>query len=283
MSGCLEIKTRDYVAEEDNVMMAKLWKTAGMILITLLLVGTGWAASGGSDSSLYPGATWSDPYTTMEFVWVPAGSFEMGSQKGSWDEQPVHEVVLSKGFWISRDEVTQAQWEHFMGHNPAKFKGANRPVENVSWNTSMDFVWTLNRDARVAKYALPTEAQWEYAARGGPLCAGCCFAGGEDPKTVAWCEENCGCTTHDVGQKYPNELGIYDMSGNVWEWTRDGRTLYPASKIADPCVECGRYGRVCRGGGWNRDAAYSRVTNRRRVPARFAFDNIGLRLVAVPR
>jgi len=252
-----------------------------VLIIVVFVTMTGWSFAG-QDTGRYPGATWEDPLTGIVFVWVPAGSFMMGSMDGDWDEQPVHEVVLSKGFWISRYEVTQAQWERFMQSNPSKFKGANRPVEKVSWYKCQSFVSILNQQKRNVEYSIPTEAQWEYAARGGPSSTGCTYAGGEDPHAVAWCAENCECTTHDVGQKKPNELGIYDMSGNVWEWTRDGRYLYSTSKVVDPCMENDRYGRVCRGGGWNREAAYTRVTNRRKTPSRFAFSNLGMRLIAMP-
>ena len=138
----------------------------------------------------------------------------MGSVSGHWDEQPVHEVVVSQGYWISKYEVTQAQWERLMRYNPSRFKGANRPVEQVSWNNCRDFVSMLNRQSHTVEYASPTEAQWEYAARGGPYSSGFSYAGSNDPREVAWCGENCGCSSHEVGQKKPNELGIYDMSGN---------------------------------------------------------------------
>ena len=231
----------------------------------------------------YPGALWNDPLTGIDFVWVPAGSFMMGSVSGHWDEQPVHEVVVSQGYWISKYEVTQAQWERLMRYNPSRFKGANRPVEKVSWNNCRDFVSMLNRQSHTVEYASPTEAQWEYAARGGPYSSGFSYAGSNDPREVAWCGENCGCSSHEVGQKKPNELGIYDMSGNVWEWTRDGRYFYSTAREVDPCMENDRYGRVCRGGGWNREGVYSRVTNRRKTPSRFAFSNIGVRLVVMPK
>ena len=205
-----------------------------------------------------PGRTLTEYVTGMEFVWVPGGSFEMGC--GPWtsdcydDEKPVKSVQFS-GFWLGKFEVTQGQWQRVMGSNPSHSKkGDNYPVENVSWDDAKAFISKLNAQGS-AKFRLPTEAEWEYAARSGGKPEK--YAGGDLLGRVAWYDGNSDQSTHSVGTKAPNGLGLYDMSGNVWEWCEDG--CYPASQ--DTAAAAGRY-HLVRGGGWLSTQRHVRTTCR---------------------
>ena len=174
-----------------------------------------------------PGATCAEPTTGMEFVYVPGGCFNMGST-ASESEQPVHEVCL-QGFWMGKYEVTQAQWQTVMGKNPSSFQGADRPVESISWNDAQEFVSNLNVAVEMhgrasLQFRLPSEAQWEYAARAGTQTA---YSFGDSDAVLgdyAWYwdnSENSSDGTHPVGQKKPNDFGLYDMHGNIYEWCAD--------------------------------------------------------------
>ncbi len=185
-----------------------------------------------------------------EFVWVPGGCFQMGSNEGDADEKPVHEVCVD-GFWMGKHEVTQGQWQAVMGENPSEFNGwvDTRPVEMVSWNDVQAFIRKLNAKEGTNKYRLPTEAEWEYACRSGGKDETYC--GGEGVDRVAWHLYNAGATM-EVGTKAPNGLGIYDMSGNVWEWCQDiyAEDAYSKHAHYNPKYEGSGQSRVLRGGGW---------------------------------
>jgi formylglycine-generating enzyme required for sulfatase activity len=157
--------------------------------------------------------------TTFEMIKVEGGPFMMGSEQGSSWERPVHEVSV-KDFWIGKFPVTQDLWESVMGENPFYFKGYSFPVEQVSWNDTQQFLEKLNQ-LTACNYRLPSEAEWEYAARGGNQSKGFNFAGGNKLKEVAWYYANSHSEAKPVGLKQPNELGFYDMSGNVQEWCAD--------------------------------------------------------------
>lgn len=199
-------------------------------------------------------------------VRVEGGTFTMGatSEQGSdadSDENPTHQVTLSD-YYIGRYEVTQAQWEAVMGNNPSYYKnnGSNCPVENVSWNDCRDFIERLNSLAGM-NFRLPTEAEWEYAARGGNKSKGYKYSGSNSIGDVAW-YYNSSNETHPVGTKLPNELGLYDMSGNVWEWCSDWYGNYSSSSQTNPTGTTSGSYRVGRGGGWRSNAQYCRVSLR---------------------
>ena len=154
-----------------------------------------------------------------EFVLVEGGSFQMGSKDGDSDEQPVHPVTV-KDYYIGKFEVSQAIWKKVMGENPSIFKCDQCPVESVSWKGIQDFIRKLNQQSSYT-YRLPTEAEWEYSARGGISSSNTSYAGSNDPNEVGWHRSNSDGKTHPVGGKDPNELGLHDMSGNVWEWCED--------------------------------------------------------------
>ncbi|HQO09812.1 MAG TPA: formylglycine-generating enzyme family protein [Clostridiales bacterium] len=187
----------------------------------------------------------------IEMVLVEGGTFEMGSnerENGLVNEKPVHSVTISD-FYIGKTEVTQAQWKAVMGTNPSYFKGDDLPVEQVSWYDAVEFCKRLSQKEGVT-YRLPTEAEWEYAAKGGNASMGYKYSGSDDPDAVAWYRSNFESKTHTVATKKPNELGIYDMSGNVWEWCSDWYGDYPSGTQIDPKGPSSGLGRVLRGGSW---------------------------------
>jgi formylglycine-generating enzyme required for sulfatase activity len=201
---------------------------------------------------------------SSSMVFVQGGTFRMGctqEQQGSCEsDETLHSVTVSS-FSIGKYEVTQAQWKLIMGSNPSKFQGDNLPVENVSWHDAQEFIARLN-DTTGKRYRLPTETEWEYAARGGAKSRGYKYSGSHNLNSVAWFEDNSGYSTHPVGSKLPNELGIYDMSGNVYEWCSDGYDSYPASAQQDPVgAGSGSY-RVIRGGCRGSSATDCRVAYR---------------------
>lgn len=177
------------------------------------------------------------------------GCFQMGSNNGDNDEKPIHRVCLN-AYEIGKYEITQAQWQQVMGNNPSTFKGSNKPVEQVSWDDVQSFIRTLNQQTG-QNYRLPTEAEWEYACRSGGREQKYC--GGNNLSNVAWyLGYKSGLTTHNVGQKQANGLGLYDMSGNVWEWVQDwyGRDYYSNSPTNNPRGPSRGSKRVYRGGSW---------------------------------
>ena len=217
----------------------------------------------------------------IEMIAVQGGAFTMGctpEQGGDCnsDEKPAHQVTVSS-FYIGKYEVTQKQWQLIMGSNPSSFKGDNLPVEHVSWNDVKEFIRRLNA-ATGKQYRLPTEAEWEYAARGGSKSQGYKYSGSNNPNDVAWFSDNSGSTTHPVGTKSPNELGIYDMSGNVWEWCYDWYGTYPSSPQRDPTGPSSGSDRVYRGGGWGDVAGGVRVSFRNNYTPDSRFNLLGFRL-----
>ena len=218
---------------------------------------------------------------SFTMVYVPGGTFTMGatSEQGSdaWnDEKPTHSVMLSS-YYIGQTEVTQALWTAVMGSNPSEFRGDRRPVERVSWNDCQTFISRLN--AKTGKnFRLPTEAEWEYAARGGHS-GGSKYAGSENISNVAWYDDNSGGETHNVATKSPNGLGIYDMSGNVWEWCQDWYGNYSSSSQTNPKGPSNGGYRVYRGGCWYFSARLCRVSDRCFNTPSYSSYLLGLRLV----
>jgi formylglycine-generating enzyme required for sulfatase activity len=220
--------------------------------------------------------------TEIEMVLVKGGSFTMGCTDEQGDdcdnnEKPAHKVTLSD-FYIGKYEVTQAQWKAVMGNNPSHFSGCDScPVENVSWNDVQEFIKKLNAKTGL-NYRLPTEAEWEYAARGGAKSRGYKYSGSNNVSEVAWywhSEEK----THPVGTKKANELGIYDMSGNVWEWCNDWYGAYSSEAQSNPKGAPSGDSRVSRGGRVGGEAQYVRVPCRGGSGPDNRYDYFGFRLV----
>ena len=202
---------------------------------------------------------------TFKMIAVEGGTFTMGGTSEQGDdaydwEKPTHSVTLSS-YRIGETEVTQALWQAVMGSNPSHFSGSQKPVEQVSWNDCQDFIRRLNA-LTGENFRLPTEAEWEYAARGGKKSWGYKYSGSNTIGNVAWYDDNSGSQTHNVATKSPNELGLYDMSGNVWEWCQDWYDYYSSGSQTNPTGPSSGSDRVLRGGGWNSLARSCRVSYR---------------------
>lgn len=221
---------------------------------------------------------------SFKMIRVEGGTFWMGNdeEKAYDDEKPVHQVTLDT-FSISEAEVTQELWQAVMGTNPSHFKGPHRPVERVSWDDCQNFIRKLN-SLTGRNFRLLTEAEWEYAARGGKKSKGYKYAGSNDIDEVAWYDDNSGSQTHDVATKRANELGIYDMSGNVWEWVQDRAGSWKGPKKYDSVLQINPQGpssgssRVNRGGSWSSDAGFCRVSFRDGSAPSYRDYRLGLRL-----
>jgi len=259
-------------------------------------------------------------FQKQKMVYVPGGSFEMGDVKneGDSDEKPVHTVTLT-GFYMGKYQVTQAQYRAVMGSNPSYFSSnpanwetGRRPVETVSWYDAIEFCnalsikeglspyynidkvnkdpnnkdnydymkWTVTRNSAANGYRLPTEAQWEYAAKGGNGTPGnYTYSGSNTVGDVAWYFDNSNSMTHEVGKKQPNGLGLYDMSGNVREWCWDWYGSYSTEAQTDPVGASSGYSRVRRGGGWFNNAQYARSAYRLNIYPYNRYSYLGFRLV----
>ena len=222
---------------------------------------------------------------SFTMIAVDGGTFSMGatSEQGSDadnNEKPVHSVTLS-GYYIGETEVTQELWEAVMGSNPSSFSGDQKPVECVSWDDCKEFITKLN-NLTGKNFRLPTEAEWEYAARGGNKSKGYKYSGSNTIGNVAWYRDNSGSTTHNVKTKSPNELGIYDMSGNVWEWCLDWSGSYSRGAVTDPQGPQSGSLRVMRGGSWDDFALHCKVVYRRHGFPDDRFNCGGFRLALVP-
>lgn len=233
----------------------------------------------------------------LNMVYVAPGTFTMGAlDDEDYDqrEHPSHKVTLTHGYYIAETEVTQALWEAVMGNNPSEFIGKNRPVDSVNWDECNAFVSILNFITD-KKFRLPTEAEWEYAAKGGNMSKGYIFSGSNNLHEVAWYIVNSGdkplvdktyylgdnnnCQTHDVKTKKPNELGIYDMSGNVAEWCEDEYLEYTADKQYDPITPSYNKSKVHRGGDYRSRSRHCRNTFRVGFEPEYSTAAYGFRLV----
>ena len=219
---------------------------------------------------------------TFKMIAIEGGTFTMGatSEQGddaSNDEKPIHTVTLSS-YSIGETEVTQALWGAVMGSNPSHFSGSKRPVEYVSWDDCQDFIRKLNA-LTGEHFRLPTEAEWEFAARGGNKSRGYKYSGSNNIDNVAWYSGNSNNETHNVATKQANELGIYDMSGNVWEWCSDRSGNYSSENQINPTGSISSNYRMNRGGSWGYSARRCRVSYRSYDSPDVCSYGLGLRLV----
>ena len=248
-----------------------------------------WASAGYANEEItvdLPGGA------TMEMVWIESGTFTMGSPSSETDrdsdEGPQHEVTISQGFYLGQYEITQAQWESVMGRNPSTFIGPNRPVETLSWNEVQAFIHRLNETAGDSLYRLPTEAEWEYAARAGTTTR---WSYGDEERQLgdyAWYFSNDKPDgTKEVGTKLPNPWGLYDMHGNVFEWCQDwyGENYYDSSPSVDPSgPSTGSFlaqFKVLRGGGFDYLARHVRSADRGGSGPYFRGGLFGVRLLRI--
>lgn len=253
---------------------------SAVVLIAFLFAVIGYA---GAQTPTSKPAGFTDPYTGMEFVHVKGGTFDMGDLYGvGWvEELPVHKVTVSD-FYIGKYEVTQAQWQKVMGYNNSKFKGPDNPVDKVSWDEIQEFIKKLKEKSGIS-YRLPTEAEWEYAARSGGKRDK--WAGTNNEAEVgdyAWYLHNAGQKSHPVGTKNPNGLGIYDMSGNLWEWVQDRFNYpFPSEHQVDPKGPSTSWKndyRTYRGGAWDYVPRIVRVASRSGKEPDYQRPWIGFRL-----
>jgi formylglycine-generating enzyme required for sulfatase activity len=240
--------------------------------------------------------TLSAPLPDIDLCPVEGGEFHMGNDKSKYeDEKPAHPVRIS-GFYMGKFQVTQQLWEAVTGDNPSDFKGKRRPVETVSWDDAQDFLKKLNArediqafirqlDPPGTEFRLPTEAEWEFAARGGIYNQGYTYAGSDRLKQVGWYEENSNNQTQEVGQLLANELGLHDMSGNVWEWCQDWfdneyyEKCHKRGVVENPQGPDSGARRVLRGGSWFFNPVYCRSFYRNLNDPGLRSRNIGFRLV----
>ena len=223
---------------------------------------------------------------SFEMVLVEAGSFIMGCNPDTDnscedDEIPYHRVIISHDFYIGKFEVTQEIWEAVMDYNPSINMAFDRPVENVSWNECVAFCTELSR-LTGQTFRLPTEAEWEYAAHGGNNTNYTRYSGSSNISAVAW-YDNKGGQTHPVGKLRANEIGAYDMSGNVWEWCQDWYNIYNSKTQTDPQGPTNGNFKVLRGGGWSSSSSNCRILNRDSDEPDSRGPATGLRVVMIPQ
>jgi formylglycine-generating enzyme required for sulfatase activity len=226
----------------------------------------------------------------MEFIEIPAGEFLMGCSKGDTEcydeEKPQHRVKITKSFYMGKFEVTQGQWKKVMGNNPSHFAncGEDCPVEQVSWNEIQDYIGKLCKREKQSpcKYRLPTEAEWEYAARAGSKTK--YYWGDTINDAYLWYDNNSGNATHPVGNKKPNAWGLYDMSGNVWEWVGDwyDSGYYSNGEAVDPRGPSSGSFRVLRGGSWDYGGRRCRSSYRFLLTPDYRYNLLGFRLARIP-
>lgn len=218
------------------------------------------------DKNIKAGDQWREPFLGIEFVWVPPGVFIFGDNR---------ETFEIEGFWISKYPVSQGEWKRMMNYNPSHFaKGDNYPVERISWNEAQSFVNNLNnRHSDKYVFALPRESQWEYAAKGA-LQSTNDFSGSHEPDEVSWHRFNSDLSSQPVGRKKSNELGIYDMCGNVMEWCDDFFNTYDYNSCGSKDIY-----RVSKGGSWRQDPAGCRITHRHKAAAGLGYSDLGFRIV----
>lgn len=222
---------------------------------------------------------------TFRMVLMKAGEFQMGASNNDLspfgDEKPIHKVSISSDYYIGETPVTQELWASIMNNNPSHFVAEHNPVETVSWNDCQVFIRRLN-SLSGKHFKLPTEAEWEYAARCCHMSSSPTSCIAEDLGNIAWYEDNSFGTPHSVASKKPNKSGIYDMLGNVWEWCSDWYDSYQSYAQIDPTGPVRGLFRVFRGGSWAKSAVHCRITSRSGWGEDNKDNNIGLRLVMLP-
>ena len=222
-------------------------------------------------AAIAPGAKKVNPKDGLTYVWIPPGTFRMGCSPGDNEcfdnEKPAHQVTITKGFWLGETPVTQQAWQRVTGQNPSNFKGPSLPIETVNWDEAKAYCVAIGG-------RLPTEAEWEYAARAGSTGA---RYGNLDE--IAWYSGNSGSQTHEVRRKSPNAFGLFDMLGNVWQWTEGWYGDYQPSAHSDPSGAASGQYRALRGGSWYNDPRLARVSYRGRYAPGDRLNVIGLRCV----
>ncbi|PID26497.1 MAG: serine/threonine protein kinase [Candidatus Cloacimonadota bacterium] len=267
-----------------------LWIALFVVLIVMFFVSCSDDSSTGALNEITP----------VEMILVEGGTFQMGDHfnEGESDEKPIHDVTL-RSFYIGKYEITQKEYQSVMGNNPSYFKGDNLPLESITWYDAVDYCNKLSDQEGLERcysgygsnftcdftkngYRLPTEAEWEYAARGGVNHSdNYKYSGSNNIGKVAWYNSNSGKKTHEVGTKVPNQLGIYDMSGNVREWCNDwySDSYYSNSPSSNPTGPSSGFRRVFRGGSWGNINYFCRLSFRENILAINSDKSLGLRLV----
>lgn len=273
------------------IVQPKSWMPS--LFVFFLLISTALLEIYGDNPSAMPanGHDWTLSGINMKMVYVEPGAFMMGipGEKGSDEDETLHKVTVTRGYWICIYEVRQREYQAFMNENPSNFRGDNFPVDSVNWHDAVKFCEKLNKReaARLPPgyvYRLPTEAEWEYAARGGKKSRNFRYSGGDDLSAVGWYDGNSGETAHEAGTKLPNELGIYDMSGNVAEWCHDWYERYSGAEQDDPSgAEESSVYRVHRGGAWDSKSGNCRVADRDFYLPGSPNIDIGFRVVLAPQ
>ena len=263
-------------------MAKKFWV---LFAVAVFSVNLAYAAEGNTTVSVSPAQLFKDPTTGIEMVYVKGGCYQMGATDddcdGTPEERPVHEVCVDD-FYLGKYEVTQGQWKSIMDSNTSALSTCredNCPIDNVSWSDAQDFISRLNSRSDGSKYRLPTEAEWEYAARSGGKSER--YSGGNDVDSVAWYNENSDNKLHLVGTKAPNGFGIYDMAGSVWEWTNDwyGSNYYSSSPRNNPAGPDSGVDRVVRGGCRTGEAYNMRTARRNGYTPDTRRPSLGFRLL----
>ena len=280
----VEVRKDGYATDKKSVTISEgqTMSISGTLASNIASSSNGYASSSSVSSSNNDISIPVKNGISIDMVKVDAGSFMMGAtsemQNPYGDETPVHQVILTNDYYMGKYEVTQALWQAVMGNNPSKFKGDNLPVESVSWKDCQKFISKLNKKTG-RKFRLPPEAEWEYAARGGKKSRGYQYSGSSNISDVAWYAGNSSNKTHPVGTKQANELGLYDLSGNVWEWCQDCHGSYVSSSQTNPIGANSGSKRVSRGGSWYYNARCCRSSYRYCDAPDYRFNYIGLRLV----
>ena len=280
--GYLNADNRIYIATEEGNTYGRTitagtlsaGESAWMTMPSGNYIPKGWSWA---DVELDMARTFTVNGVAFNMIFVGKGTFDMGSTTNS-DEQPVHSVTLTKNYYIGETEVTQALYKAVMGSNPSSYRGDQLPVEYVSWNDCQTFITKLN-SLTGKTFRLPTEAEWELAARGGNESKGYTYSGSNTASDVAWYYSICSNPV-SVKSKSPNELGIYDMSGNVWEWCQDwySSSYYSSSPSTDPTGPTSGSSRVLRGGSWYHNATCCRVAYRNSLSPSSTNYYLGFRL-----